>query len=260
MRMKRKKNLDERIEASSDYLITMKNDSLDFQDAIKENHLLDFKEIFKKEQPVYLEIGCGKGQFGNTFASLNPDKNILCVERNRNVLIMAIDKARELKLDNIMFLCGTAEYLPSYIPNNSIEEIYLNFSCPFPKKSHEAHRLTNPRFLEIYKPMLKKEVQFAKRQTICTFLNIQSKAFQNAASSFQIFRLIYITVILKEILKPNMSKNFYRKAIRFIDWKHDYHNKNSYTSTTKPSCILQLGFFLIKLVYYDRLNIEGRRL
>ena len=48
MRMKRKKNLDERIEASSDYLITMKNDSLDFQDAIKENHLLDFKEIFKK--------------------------------------------------------------------------------------------------------------------------------------------------------------------------------------------------------------------
>lgn len=155
MRMKRKKNLDERIAASSDYLITIKNDSLDFQDAIKENHLLDFNKVFKEEQPVYLEIGCGKGQFGNTFAHQNPDKNILCVERNRNVLIMAIDKARELGLDNIMFLCGTAEYLPSYIPNNSIEEIYLNFSCPFPKKSHEAHRLTNPRFLEIYKPMLK---------------------------------------------------------------------------------------------------------
>ena len=48
MRMKRKKNLDERIAASSDYLITMKNDSLDFQDAIKENHLLDFNKIFKK--------------------------------------------------------------------------------------------------------------------------------------------------------------------------------------------------------------------
>ena len=47
MRMKRKKNLDERIAASSDYLITMKNDSLDFQDAIKENHLLDFNKVFK---------------------------------------------------------------------------------------------------------------------------------------------------------------------------------------------------------------------
>lgn len=47
MRMKRKKNLDERIAASGDYIITMKNDSLDFQDAIKENHLLDFNKIFK---------------------------------------------------------------------------------------------------------------------------------------------------------------------------------------------------------------------
>ena len=176
-RMKRKKNLDERIEASSDYLITMKNDSLDFQDAIKENHLLDFKEIFKKEQPVYLEIGCGKGQFGNTFASLNPDKNILCVERNRNVLIMAIDKARELKLDNIMFLCGTAEYLPSYIPNNSIEEIYLNFSCPFPKKSHEAHRLTNPRFLEIYKPMLKKGSAICQKTDNMHFFEYSIESF-----------------------------------------------------------------------------------
>lgn len=148
MRMKRKKNLDERIEASSDYLITMKNDSLDFQDAIKENHLLDFKEIFKKKQPVYLEIGCGKGQFGNTFASLNPDKNILCVERNRNVLIMAIDKARELKLDNIMFLCGTAEYLPSYIPNNSIEEIYLNFFNRFLKRATKHTDLQTHAFLK----------------------------------------------------------------------------------------------------------------
>ncbi|CDD63944.1 tRNA (guanine-N(7)-)-methyltransferase [Firmicutes bacterium CAG:341] len=177
MRMKRKKNLDERIEASSDYLITMKNDSLDFQDAIKENHLLDFKEIFKKEQPVYLEIGCGKGQFGNTFASLKPDKNILCVERNRNVLIMAIDKARELKLDNIMFLCGTAEYLPSYIPNNSIEEIYLNFSCPFPKNSHEAHRLTNPRFLEIYKPMLKKGSAICQKTDNMHFFEYSIESF-----------------------------------------------------------------------------------
>ena len=54
MRMKRKKNLDERIAASGDYLITMKNDSLDFQDAIKENHLLDFNKIFLKRNSLYI--------------------------------------------------------------------------------------------------------------------------------------------------------------------------------------------------------------
>lgn len=155
MRMKRKKNLDERIEASSDYLTIMKNDSLNYKDAVNENHQIDFTHLFGNSKPVYLEIGSGKGQFGCTFAKENPDKNILCVERNRNVLILAIESAREMGLENIRFLCGTAEYLPSYINEKSVEEIYLNFSCPFPKHKHVAHRLTNPRFLEIYKKILK---------------------------------------------------------------------------------------------------------
>ncbi|MDD6728248.1 MAG: tRNA (guanosine(46)-N7)-methyltransferase TrmB [Eubacteriales bacterium] len=157
MRMKRKKNLDERIAASSDYLIEMKNQSLNYNDAVNENHIINFREIFKKDQPVYLEVGSGKGQFGCTFAKENPDKNILCVERNKNVLILAIDSARAMGLDNIMFLCGTAEYLPSYIEKQSVESIFLNFSCPFPKSKHVAHRLTNPRFLNIYKEILKPE-------------------------------------------------------------------------------------------------------
>ncbi len=155
MRMKRKKNLEERIQASSDYLTIMHNDSLNYNDAISENHKLNFQELFGNDKPVYLEVGSGKGQFGCTFAQRNPDKNILCVERNRNVLILAIDTAGEMRLDNIRFLCGTAEYLPSYIEENSVEEIYLNFSCPFPKHRHIAHRLTNPRFLEIFKRVMK---------------------------------------------------------------------------------------------------------
>ena len=155
MRMKRKKNLDERIDASQDYLTIMKNESLNYNDALNENHIINFKELFGNDKPVYLEVGSGKGQFGCTFAKQNPDKNILCVERNRNVLILAIDNAREMGLDNIRFLCGTAEYLPSYIGENTVEEIYLNFSCPFPKHKHIAHRLTNPRFLEIFKRIMK---------------------------------------------------------------------------------------------------------
>lgn len=155
MRMKRKKNLDERIAASSDYLTIMKNASLNYNDAVKEDHLIDLTKLFGNGKPVVLEIGSGKGQFGCEYAKRNPQRNILCVERNRNVLILAIDRARAMGLGNIRFLCGTAEYLPSYIDENSVEEIYLNFSCPFPKHRHIAHRLTNPRFLEIYKKILK---------------------------------------------------------------------------------------------------------
>ncbi|MCH5320973.1 MAG: tRNA (guanosine(46)-N7)-methyltransferase TrmB, partial [Eubacterium sp.] len=131
------------------------NESLNFNDAVNENHIINFKELFGNDNPVYLEVGSGKGQFGCTFAKLNPDKNILCVERNRNVLILAIDRAREMELKNIRFLSGMAEFLPSYIEEGSVEEIYLNFSCPFPKHKHIAHRLTNPRFLEIFKRIIK---------------------------------------------------------------------------------------------------------
>lgn len=179
MRMKRKKNLDERISASSDYLTIMKNDSLNFNDAVNENHLIDLKELFENDKPVYLEIGSGKGQFGCTFAKLNPDKNILCVERNRNVLILAIDSARAMGLDNIRFLCGTAEYLPSYIEEKSIEEIHLNFSCPFPKNKHVAHRLTNPRFLEIYKRILKPDGTICQKTDNMHFFEYSLEAFSS---------------------------------------------------------------------------------
>ena len=51
-----------------------------------------------------------------------------------------------------------------------------------------------------------------------------------------------------------MSKSFHRKAIRFIDWKHDYNNKNSYTSITKPSCKIQLGSGKLVELCASRLN------
>ena len=179
MRMHRKKNLDERIDASSDYLIIMKNDSLNYKDAVKENHIIELAEFFKNKNPVYLEIGSGKGQFGCEFAKRNPDKNILCIERNRNVLILAIDKAREEGLNNIRFICGTAEYLPSYLDENSVEEIYLNFSCPFPKNRHEAHRLTNPRFLEIYKRVLKPDGVICQKTDNMHFFEYSIEQFSN---------------------------------------------------------------------------------
>ena len=227
MRMKRKKNLDERIAASGDYIITMKNDSLDFQDAIKENHLLDFNKIFKKEQPVYLEIGCGKGQFGNTFAHQNPDKNILCVERNRNVLIMAIERRESLGLTILCFFAARRNIYRLTYQIAALRKFILTFRARFQKRATRRTGLQIHVFLKYTSLCSKTAVQSTKRQTICTFLNIQSKAFQNAASSFQIFHLIYIRAILREISKRNMSRSFRHKASPFTDWKQGY-NKTQY--------------------------------
>lgn len=125
MRMRHKKNLEERLEKVQNYLITLRNDSLNFNDVQNEKHLLDLKELFGNDNPVYLEVGCGMGTFGVTYAKQNPNINLICVEKVRDVICTACEKAKAEELTNIKFfgLCGgISSVLPagtqhrSYIP------------------------------------------------------------------------------------------------------------------------------------------------
>lgn len=154
MRMRKKKNLEPRLENCSDYLIDVPREKFEYG-VEPEKHLLDFEQLFGNNNPVRLEIGCGKGQFAREIASQNPDINFIAVEINKNVIVQACEKAKEAGLKNIRFFIVGAERLDLYIPENSVELIYLNFSCPFPKTRYAKHRLTHSDFLEIYKRILK---------------------------------------------------------------------------------------------------------
>ena len=180
MRMRHKKNLEPRLEAVSDYLITVKNESLNYNDAKKEKHTLNMSELFNNDNPVYLEVGGGKGQFACTFAKLNPDKNMLCVEKVRDVIVSACELAQKEGLKNVKFLCTEAEYLPSYLPEDTFEAIYLNFSCPFPKNTYANHRLTSERFLEIYKPVLKKGAPICQKTDNMHFFEFSIESFSKS--------------------------------------------------------------------------------
>ena len=155
MRMRRKKNLDGRIDACEGYLLTLVSEDKNFETAVENKDYLDFTELFGNDNPVYLEIGCGKGQFACEIAKQNPDLNYLAVEKVGNVIVAAAEHAQREEIPNVRFVKCAAEYLPCFIEDHSIEGIYLNFSCPFPKKAYTTHRLTNERFLKIYKQILK---------------------------------------------------------------------------------------------------------
>ena len=101
-----------------------------------------------------LEVGCGKGKFACELAKREPDINVLALEKCENVLVMACETAMKENITNLKFLHSGAEYLEKYIRPESIERIYLNFSCPFPKKKYANHRLTNKTFLKLYEMML----------------------------------------------------------------------------------------------------------
>ncbi len=154
MRMKRLKHLDDRKAACENILFSAKSDELNFLKAKETKEYIDVDAWFSRKAPIWLEVGCGKGQFACELALRHPEVNIIAVEKNCNVIVQACEKAISLGINNVRFIKSGAEYLSKYLKPDSIDEIFLNFSCPFPKKSHASHRLTSPIFLSIYDELL----------------------------------------------------------------------------------------------------------
>ena len=163
MRMRKKKYLDERLQAVSDILFISNIEDRNFITAAQNKEYIDFDKWFGRSARYMLEIGCGKGGFALEFAKLNPEINFIAVEKDANVIVSACEKIKEEGITNVRFIKCSAEYLPKYIKPHSIERIFLNFSCPFPKNKYASHRLTHPRFLAIYKELMNAEAEIHQK-------------------------------------------------------------------------------------------------
>lgn len=157
MRMHRKSHLDERLLSCGNLLTVADLTDKNMKNAAAQKEELDFLKIFGNNNPVHLEIGCGKGKFICELAARRPDINFIAVEKISNVLIEAVERAKDEGLKNVHFINSAAEVLPRYLKEGSIDEIYLNFSNPLPKLGYAKQRLTHPRFLNEYKQFLKKD-------------------------------------------------------------------------------------------------------
>ncbi len=160
--MRKKKHLEERLAECSNLLQLFSDDS-NYLTAIEKKEYIDTQALFGNDNPVVLEIGCGKGSFACELAKRNPDMNVLALEKCSNVLVIACEKGMKENIPNLRFLRIGAEFLEKYIKPESIERIYLNFSCPYPKKAYENRRLTNPRFLKSYEVILKKGAEIHQK-------------------------------------------------------------------------------------------------
>ena len=111
-----------------------------------------FKELFNNDNPIYLEIGMGKGQFIYQNAKKYKDINFIGIERFDSIMAKAILKIE--KLDNLILIKYDANLIDDLF-DHEIDKIYLNFSDPWPKNRHENRRLTSKLFLEKYKNIFK---------------------------------------------------------------------------------------------------------
>ena len=163
MRMHRKSRLDERISACGDIVKVADLSDKNMKRAALTPEYLPFNDIFGNDNPVCLEVGCGKGKFVCEMAAKNPQVNYVACEKISNVLIEALEMAKKEGLENVYFLNCAAEVLEKYFERGSVERVYLNFSNPLPKEGYKKQRLTHPRFLSIYGGLLKKGGQIIQK-------------------------------------------------------------------------------------------------
>lgn len=146
MRLRPKKNRDARSEKVS--YLSVKTDV---------NGMIDLSASFENngKEKLFLEIGCGKGSFATELSRRNSDAAIIAIERMTDVLLMAKERADREGCKNLVFSNANADKIDLILPEKSIDNLYLNFSDPWPRKKNAKRRLTSPLFLERYKKILK---------------------------------------------------------------------------------------------------------
>ena len=179
MRMRKKKHLAERLDAVSDYLFTGDFSNRNFNTAILDKDYINLDDWFGREAPLILEIGCGKGRFAVEYAKRHPEFNIIGIEKDSNVVVSACEEAKSAGLKNLKFMKISAEYIEKYIKPCSVDGIFLNFSCPFPKNKYASHRLTAKGFLEIYKRIMKKDAEIHQKTDNMHFFEFSIEQFSS---------------------------------------------------------------------------------
>ena len=142
MRQRNIKNLSERIEQNSRLLIEEPGDCKGRWAEINGN-------------PIYLEIGCGKGNFITKHAFAEPDCNFIACEGQMSVVLRALEKAEASGSGNLRVFIDFVNDLEDYFEVGELSGIYLNFSDPWPKARHAKRRLTYRGRLQNYKKVLK---------------------------------------------------------------------------------------------------------
>lgn len=115
-----------------------------------------YNTLFNNNNPIYLEVGMGKGSFLIQNAINNPNINYIGVEKMTSILARAIQKISPYNLNNLKVIRADALELAN-IFDQEIDTLFLNFSDPWPKNRHANRRLTSKIFLQIYDKIFKKE-------------------------------------------------------------------------------------------------------
>ena len=113
-----------------------------------------WNEFFHNNNPVVLELACGKGEYAVGLGQLFPEKNFIGIDQKGNRIWVGAKKALQLQLANVAFLRIQIDRITEYFETNEINEIWITFPDPQLRTGKAKKRLTHPKFLRLYKEFL----------------------------------------------------------------------------------------------------------
>lgn len=160
-------------------------------------------DMLKDGKKLYVEIGMGKGEFISNMAYNDKENVYIGVELCIPVLALASKKITRFEeehntnLDNLLLMSFDALNIHEVLGKFKVDKIYLNFSDPWPKKKHSKRRLTNEKFLEEYKKIMKEDA-------IIEFKTDNRGLFEYSLVSMQNFGFTFLEVYL-DLHKTDIS-------------------------------------------------------
>ncbi len=145
--MARKSKLEKFADLANNPIVIEKNPSL------KGKWNTDF---FKNNNPIVIELACGKGDYTLGMAKLFPDKNFIGVDIKGNRIWSAARLADLDNLQNVGFIRDQIDHIHEYFEKDEVAEIWITFADPFPRDGDAKKRLTDKKFLTLYKKILQK--------------------------------------------------------------------------------------------------------
>lgn len=114
-----------------------------------------WRSLMPEAKELRVEVGCGKGKFTVETAAAEPDVLIIAIERVREALVMAMEKAVNMNLKNVFFVSMDVAEIETFFAPGEIDLLYINFCDPWPRSKNAKRRLTYHTFLEKYQHVLR---------------------------------------------------------------------------------------------------------
>ena len=114
-----------------------------------------WSEIFKNDNPITVELGCGKGEYTLGLAKMYSERNFIGVDIKGHRFWRGAKTAQEENIPNVAFLRTRLEFIDRFFEKEEVSEVWLTFSDPQPKDEKGTKRITSPVYIERYKNILK---------------------------------------------------------------------------------------------------------